>query len=123
MVIVCSDGEQTKDCPGYNNDRYYPGDAEDAANCMATAIAAATPLKDGGATVFSWGFGTISTDTLVGIASSASKVHALHMHVHMHYTFNLQPPRLIRNLSSYLSPHHSLSPLTTHHSTFTPTLS
>tara|TARA_B100000795_G_scaffold251904_1_gene221049 strand:- start:128 stop:400 length:273 start_codon:yes stop_codon:yes gene_type:complete len=90
---------------------------------MATAIAAATPLKDGGATVFSWGFGTISTDTLVGIASSASKVHALHMHVHMHYTFNLQPPRLIRNLSSYLSPHHSLSPLTTHHSTFTPTLS
>ena len=85
MVIVCSDGEQTKDCfNDLNNDvDYRDYDDEYRKNCQDTAIAAATPLKDGGATVFSWGFGTISTDTLVGIASSASKVHA-HAHAHAH---------------------------------------
>ena len=127
MVIVCSDGEQTKDCPGYNNDRYYPGDAEDAANCMATAIAAATPLKDGGATVFSWGFGDISMDTLEGIASSATRDHVpytLHMHMHCHPHPHLhpephpEPPTLTPNLTSHLhtchpqpsAPTHTLSP-------------
>ena len=86
VVIVLSDGEQTRDC--LNGD------------CQATAIAAAMPLKDGGATVFSWGFGTSSMDTLTGIASGASRVHAytctadaharahahaLQMHMHCHF--------------------------------------
>ena len=87
VVIVCSDGEQTSDCDYRVN-----------GNCQATAIAAATPLKDGGATVFSWGFGTSSMDTLTGIASGASRVHAytctadahahadaLQMHMHCHF--------------------------------------
>ena len=92
VVIVCSDGEQTSDCDYRVN-----------GNCQATAIAAATLLKAGGATVFSWGFGTISMDTLTGIASSASKVHAYtctadahaHAHalqMHMHCHFHPEPP-------------------------------
>ena len=86
---MLSDGEQTTDC--LNMD------------CQATAITAATPLKDGGATVFSWGFGTISMDTLTGIASGASRVHAYtctadahaHAHalqMHMHCHFHPEPP-------------------------------
>ena len=113
VVIVCSDGEQTRDCLN--------------GNCQATAIAAATPLKAGGATVFSWGFGTISMDTLTGIASSASKVHAytahahahalqMHMHMHMHCTAtstptpNPQPSPLVLNLSSVYLPSPALRP-------------
>ena len=92
VVIVLSDGEQTTDCLNGNPD-----------SCQATAIAAAKPLKAGGATVFSWGFGTISMDTLTGIASSASRVHAYtctadahaHAHalqMHMHCHFHPEPP-------------------------------
>ena len=105
MVIVCSDGEQTKDCSNEDNNVDYRSFDDDRQkdylkNCQDTAIAAATPLKDGGATVFSWGFGTSSMDTLTGIASGASRVHAytctadaharahahaLQMHMHCHF--------------------------------------
>ena len=99
VVIVCSDGEQTKDCFNEDNNVDYrsfdDGRQKDyLKNCQDTAIAAATPLKDGGATVFSWGFGTISTDTLVGIASGASKVHAhatCNMHMHVTCTSSTPP--------------------------------
>ena len=84
VVIVLSDGEQTTDCLNGNPD-----------SCQATAIAAAKPLKAGGATVFSWGFGTISMDTLTGIASSASSDHVpytLHMHCTCTCTATAPPP-------------------------------
>ena len=103
VVIVLSGGDQNQDC-------LQPGD------CQATAIAAATPLKAGGATVFSWGFGTISMDTLKRIASSASSDHVPYTHCTCTCTANPtptstpnptpnpQPSPLIFNLSSaYLS--------------------
>ena len=113
VVILLSDGEQNTDC--LNMD------------CQAIAIAAATPLKDGGATVFSWGFGDISMDTLEGIASSATRDHVpytLHMHMHCHPHPHLhpephpEPPTLTPNLTSHLhtchpqpsAPTHTLSP-------------
>ena len=78
VVVVCSDGEQrydTGDCfdvdPGLEGEALE--EAEKAA-CRDAAIAASTPLKAGGATVFSWGFAGISLKTLEGIASDQSKV-------------------------------------------------
>ena len=132
MVIVCSDGEQTKDCSNEDNNVDYRSFDDDRQkdylkNCQDTAIAAATPLKDGGATVFSWGFGDISMDTLEGIASSATRDHVpytLHMHMHCHPHPHLhpephpEPPTLTPNLTSHLhtchpqpsAPTHTLSP-------------
>ena len=104
VVIVLSDGDQNQDC--LNGD------------CQKTATDAAMLLKDGGATVFSWGFGTSSMDTLTGIASGASRVHAytahahahehelhmhmhvpfpFHMHMHCHFHFHPEPPTLTPN--------------------------
>jgi hypothetical protein len=54
----------------------------DGHSTPATAIAAATTLKAGGATVFSFGFGRVNKGLLTNIASSASQVHTPHMHVH-----------------------------------------
>ena len=78
VVVVCSDGEQrydTGDCfdvdPGLEGEALE--EAEKAA-CREAAIAASTPLKAGGANVFSWGFAGISLKTLEGIASDQSKV-------------------------------------------------
>jgi hypothetical protein len=55
----------------------------DGHSTPATAIAAATTLK-AGATVFSFGFGRVNKALLTNIASSASQVHTLHMHVDVH---------------------------------------
>ena len=60
IVLLLSDGEQTVDCV---TDEH----------CSQTAILASLPLKAAGATIFAWGFGDITEETLQGIASDPSK--------------------------------------------------
>lgn len=80
VVVVCSDGEQrfdTGDCLVPDPPNPVLGldeEAQEKTACREAAIAASTPLKAGGATVFSWGFAGISLATLEGIASDPSKV-------------------------------------------------
>jgi uncharacterized protein YegL len=61
IVLTLADGEQTIDCG-------TPSD------CTGAAIAAATELKAQSVTIFSWGFGGVSTATLEALASGADKV-------------------------------------------------
>ena len=73
VVLLVSDGDQTKESEDCLELNPVLGLVDDVTRCRAAAIAASTPLKAAGATVFSWGFAKVNLATLQGIASDPDK--------------------------------------------------